>query len=54
MFYFISKTFDTVEAQVQSDEIYGKAVMEFRKREHVTFVDNPVECVSRGVQGKPT
>jgi hypothetical protein len=44
VFYFISKTFNIVEAQVQSDEIYEKAVMEFRKREHVTFVDNPVEC----------
>jgi hypothetical protein len=44
VFYFVSKTFNVVEAQVQSDEIYEKAVMEFRKREHVTFVDNPVEC----------
>jgi hypothetical protein len=44
VFYFISKTFNSVEAQVQSNEIYEEAVMEFRKREHVTFVDNPVEC----------
>jgi hypothetical protein len=38
------QTFSIVEAQVYGGQTYEKAVMEFRKREHVTFVDSPVEC----------
>jgi hypothetical protein len=43
-FHFMRETFSIVEAQMYSGQIYEKAVMEFRKREHVTFMDSPVEC----------